>query len=126
MELNKRIKDNPLLYKTFLLALEIIRLYKILTEKRHEYTMSTQLLKAGTSIGANCNEAVAGQSKKDFIAKLGIARKEGNETDYWLNLLVFSGYLAEQETRKAFNLLNESMSLICSSIKTAKRNLERK
>lgn len=92
MELNKRIKSNPLLYKTFLLALAIIRLYKILTEERHEYAMSTQLIKAGTSIGANRNEAVAGQSKKDFIAKLGISRKEGNETEYWLNLLVFSGY----------------------------------
>ena len=124
MKLDDRIKDNPLLYKTFLLALEIIRLYKILTEEKHEFTMSTQLLKAGTSVGANSNEAVAGQSKKDFIAKLGIARKEGNETDYWLNLLVFSGYLTEDDTEKAFSLLNESMNLICSSIKTAKRNLE--
>ena len=68
MELDKHIKNNPLLYKTFLLALEIIRLYKYLTKEKHEYVMSKQLLKAGTSVGANSNEAVAGQSKKDFIA----------------------------------------------------------
>ena len=73
MKLDDRIQNNPLLYKTFLLALEIIRLYKYLTEVKHEYTMSKQLLKAGTSVGANSNEAVAGQSKKDFIAKLSIA-----------------------------------------------------
>ena len=73
-------------------------------------------------MGANSNEAVAGQSKKDFIAKLGIARKEGSETNYWLNLLVFSEYLTEKDTKLAFSLLNESMNLICSSIKTTKKN----
>ncbi len=123
MELDSKIKNNPLLYKTFLLALEIIRLYKYLTKEKHEFVMSKQLLKAGTSVGANSNEAVARQSKKDFIAKLGIARKEGSETNYWINLLVFSEYLTEEDARLAFSLLNESMNLICSSIKTTKRNL---
>jgi len=126
MELDKHIKNNPLLYKTFLLALEIIRLYKYLTEEKHEYVMSKQLLKAGTSIGANSNEAVAGQSKKDFIAKLGIARKEGSETKYWLTLLVFSEYLTDSNVKTAMSLLDESMSMICSSIITAKKNQEMK
>jgi len=86
LELDNHIKNNPLLYKSFLLALEIkiIKLYKFLTEEKHEYIMSKQLLKAGTSVGANSNEAVVGQSKRDFVAKLGIARKEGYETKYWL------------------------------------------
>ena len=72
MKLDDNIKNNPLLYKTFLLSLEIIKLYKILV-KKNEYVISKQLLKAGTSVGANSNEAVAGQSKKDFISKLSIA-----------------------------------------------------
>ena len=84
--------------------------------------MSKQLLKAGTSVGANSNEAVAGQSKKDFIAKLGISRKEGSETKYWLYLLVFSEYLTEYDTKLALSLLEESMNIICSSIKTTKKN----
>ena len=124
MELDDRIKNNPLLYKTFLLALEIIRLYKYLIEEKHEYVMSKQLLKAGTSVGANSNEAVSGQSKKDFISKLGIARKEGSETKYWLTLLVFSEYLTEAKVKTAMSLLDESMNMICSSIITAKKNHE--
>ncbi len=122
MELDSRIKNNPLLYKTFLLALEIIRLYKYLIKEKHEFVMSKQLLKAGTSVGANSNEAVAGQSKKDFIAKLGISRKESSETKYWLYLLVFSEYLTEDDTKLALSLLEESMNIICSSIKTTKKN----
>ena len=126
MELDKHIKNNPLLYKTFLLSLEIIKLYKYLTEVKHEYVMSKQLLKCGTSVGANSNEAVAGQSKKDFIAKLGIARKEGSETKYWLTLLVFSEYLTEANVKIAIGLLDESMNMICSSIITAKKKQEMK
>ena len=82
LELDDHIKNNPLLFKSFLLALEIIKLYQFLTQEKHEYIMSKQLLKAGTSVGANSSEAVVGQSKRDFIAKLGIARKEGYETKY--------------------------------------------
>ncbi len=124
MKLDKHIKENPLLYKTFLLSLEIVRLYKYLTKEKHEYVMSKQLLKAGTSVGANCNEAVAGQSKKDFISKLSIAMKEASETRYWLSLLVFSEYLTDREVEKSLGLLHESMSLIGSSLITAKKNLE--
>ena len=124
MELDKNIKNNQLLYKTFLLALEIVKLYKYLTKEKHEYVMSKQMLKAGTSVGANSNEAVAGQSKKDFIAKLSIAMKESSETRYWLYLLVFSDYLTEKEIKKALNLLRESMNLIGSSLITSKQNLE--
>ena len=125
MELDKHIKNNPLLYKTFLLALEIIRLYKYLTKEKNEYVMSKQLLKAGTSVGANCNEAVAGQSKRDFIAKLSISMKESSETRYWLYLLVFSEYLTNKDVEKSLSLLHESMSLIGKSLITAKKNLEK-
>ena len=125
LELDDHIKNNPLLYKSFLLALEIIKLYKYLTEEKHEYIMSKQLLKAGTSVGANSNEAVVGQSKRDFVAKLGIARKEGYETKYWLDLLRFSEYLTYNQTKRAYDLLEECMKLICSSINTSKQNINK-
>ena len=124
IEIDDHIKKNPLLLKSFLLALEIVRIYKHLTEAKHEYVMSKQLLKAGTSVGANSNEAVVGQSKRDFIAKLGIARKEGYETKYWLDILRFSEYLTCNQTDKAYALLDECMKLICSSIKTSKNSIE--
>lgn len=124
LELDDHIRNNPLLYKSFLLALEIIKLYKYLTHEKHEYVMSKQLLKAGTSVGANSNEAVVGQSKKDFVAKLGIARKEGYETKYWLDILCFSEYLTFDQTKKAYELLEECMKLICSSINTSKKSME--
>jgi len=125
MELSHHISRNPLLNKTFHLSLKIVELYKYLINKK-EFIMSKQLLKSGTSIGANSCEAVSAQTKKDFIAKLAIARKEGSETEYWLNLLVFSGFLEETNIKSALQLLHESMSIICSSIKTAKRKLEEK
>ena len=125
LELDDHIKNNPLLYKSFLLALEIIKIYKVLTNEKHEYIMSKQLLKSGTSVGANSNEAVVGQSKKDFIAKLSIARKEGYETKYWLDLLKFSDYLSSPQTQKAYNLLDECMRLICSSINTSKKSMKK-
>jgi len=126
LELDDHIKNNPLLYKSFLLALEIIKLYQFLTQEKHEYIMSKQLLKAGTSVGANSSEAVVGQSKRDFIAKLGIARKEGYETKYWFDLLRFSDYLSYSQTQKAYSLLDECMKLICSSINTSKKNINKK
>ena len=120
IELDNHIKNNPLLYKSFLLALEIIKLYKFLTTEKREFILSKQLLKSGTSIGANSNEAVVGQSKRDFSAKLGIARKEGYETKYWLNLLIFSEYLSLNQTERAYSLLDECMKIVCSSINTSK------
>ena len=125
LELDDHIRNNPLLYKSFLLALEIIKLYQYLTKEKHEYVMSKQLLKAGTSVGANSNEAVVGQSKKDFVSKLGIARKEGYETKYWLDILRFSGYLTYNQTKRAYELLEECMKLICSSINTSKKSMEK-
>src|SRR6056297_2048825 len=120
LKIDKHIRDNPLLYKSFMLSLEIVKIYKHLSQMKNEYTMSRQLLKSGTSIGANSNEAVVGQSKRDFRAKLGIARKEGYETKYWLDLLRFSDYLTYDQTKKAYSLLDECMKIICSSINTSK------
>jgi four helix bundle protein len=79
-------KDNIVLNKSFDFALEIIELYKILKSK-NEFVISKQLLRSGTSIGANVEEATAAQSKKDFATKMSIASKEARETRYWLRLL---------------------------------------
>jgi four helix bundle protein len=96
-------KDNIIIQKSYAFALQIIQLYKLLIEKK-EFVLSKQILRSGTSIGANIHEAVASESKKDFIHKLGIAVKEARETSYWLNLLKDSEYITSDE----FNKLNNS------------------
>lgn len=79
--------DNVVVTKSKLFALKTIRLYQYLSERKREYVMSKQLLKSGTSIGANVKKAIRGQSKADFYAKMNIALKECSETEYWLELL---------------------------------------
>jgi four helix bundle protein len=95
--------------RTFEFALLIIELYKYLIGK-NEYIISKQILRSGTSIGANIHEAQAAQSKKDFISKMTISSKEARETDYWLRLLDKSGYLAGFD-KKEF-LFSENLAII--------------
>ena len=85
-------KDNIVQKKSYVFALRIINLYKFLKSERNEYDLSRQILKSGTSIGANIEEAIGAQSKKDFISKLSIAYKEARETHYWIRLLRDSIY----------------------------------
>ncbi|MDX1903732.1 MAG: four helix bundle protein [Thermonemataceae bacterium] len=80
-------EDNIILQKTFAFAVRIVKLYKLLCEDKREFILSKQLLRSGTSIGANTEEAVGGLSKADFIARLGIAYKEARESVYWIKLL---------------------------------------
>ena len=86
------LKENIIVSKSYAFALEIVKLYKTLAEQK-EFVLSKQLLRSGTSIGANIHEGIASESKKDFIHKLGIALKEARETSYWLNLLKDSKYI---------------------------------
>ena len=81
------MKNNIIKDKSYNFALEIIKLYQELTQEKKEYVLSKQLLRSGTSIGANVEEALAGQSRKDFASKMTIASKEARETNYWLRLL---------------------------------------
>jgi four helix bundle protein len=85
---------NVIKEKSFLFAIEIVALYKTLTDQK-EFVLSKQLLRSGTSIGANVREAEHAQSKADFIHKLSISLKEANETEYWLDLLYETKYLSE-------------------------------
>lgn len=89
------MSDNMIVTLSFDFAVKIVELFKQLYSEKREFVLSKQLLRAGTSIGANVAEAQRGQSKVDFISKMNIALKEANETDYWLRLLNRTGYISE-------------------------------
>lgn len=112
-------KDNIIVKKSYSFALDIISVYKILVEKK-EYVLSKQLLRSGTSIGANIHEAVASESKKDFIHKLGIAVKESRETSYWLNLLNDSNYISNEQFTLLITKCEEITRILNSIILTTK------
>ena len=114
-------KENVIVDKSFGFALKVIDLYKHLVYEKKEYVMSKQLLRSGTSIGANLREANLSISKKEFIAKTQIALKEASETEYWLILLRDSGYLTAQEC--PMQEINEVIRILTSILKTSKENL---
>ena len=105
--------------KTYSFALRIIKAHKYLTDK-NEYILSKQLLRSGTSIGANCREATFAQSKQDFVNKLSIALKEADETDYWLELLLTTGYLNDKEHKSLQDECTEIIKMLTSIIKSSK------
>jgi len=106
--------------KSYHFALTIIKLYKNLSSEKREFILSKQVLRSGTSIGANINEALAGESKRDFIHKMSISLKEARETAYWLNLLSDSGYIEKEEFTALINNCNELMKILSSIILTTK------
>lgn len=113
-------KDNVLIDKSVSFAARIIKLNQYLTTTKKESVISKQIVRSGTSIGANINEANYGHSRADFIAKLHIALKETAETEYWLKLLQMSGYI---ESALSVSLLSDCLELkrmLISSITTAK------
>jgi four helix bundle protein len=112
-------KDNIIIQKSYTFALQIIQLYKSLIEKK-EFVLSKQILRSGTSIGANIHEAVASESKKDFIHKLGMSVKEARETSYWLNLLKDSEYISNEEFDKLNNSCEEIIRILNSIILTTR------
>ena len=109
--------------KTKLFALRTIKLARFLMEERKEYILSKQVLRSGTSIGANARERKNAQSKLDFINKLSVALKEADETQYWLELLVGSEYIDEKMYKSLECDLKEIIALITASINTARANL---
>ncbi|MDR2525069.1 MAG: four helix bundle protein [Oscillospiraceae bacterium] len=90
-------QDNLIVNKSKAFALRIIQLYKYFCEEKREYVLSKQLLRSGTSVGANVKEAIRGQSKADFIFKMNISLKEASESEYWLELLHESGYMDQKQ-----------------------------
>jgi four helix bundle protein len=104
--------DNIVQQKNFAFAIRIVNAYKYLKSEKLEFVLSKQMLRSGTSIGANIEEAIGGQSTADFLSKLSIAYKEARETCYWLNLLKATEYLADE---MANSLLNDATE-ICKII----------
>ena len=111
------MKENVVKDKSFDFAVRIVNLYKHLSQEKKELVLSKQLLRSGTSVGANVEEAVGGVSKADFKAKLGIAYKEARETNYWLRLLHATDYLNEKEFESIFGDSDELCKLLFTIIK---------
>ena len=109
--------------KTFSFAVKTVDMYKNLKDSKREYVMSKQILKSGTSIGANVREALNAESINDFIHKLSIAQKECDETLYWLELLYKSEYINESEFIEYKNECDEILKVIKSIILSTKNKL---
>ena len=114
------MRDNILIDKSTIFASRIIKLHRYLIKNKKETIISKQIVRSGTSIGANINEANYGQSKADFIAKLHIALKETAETEYWLRLLVMSEYITADMGKSLLEDCLEIKRILIASINTAK------
>ena len=115
------MKENLLIDKSLAFASRIIKLYQYLTTAKQELVISKQIVRSGTSIGANINEANYGQSKADFISKMHIALKETSETEYWLRLLTMSEYLTNDMGDSLLTDCLELKRMLIASINTAKK-----
>ena len=117
------MKENLILDKSMDFSVRIVRLYKFLCDEKKEFFMSKQLLRSGTSIGANAHEAHNGQSKKDFLAKMYISFKEASETEYWLKLLIRTEYLSNEQGNSVLNDCVELKKILTAIIKTTKTSV---
>jgi four helix bundle protein len=115
-------KYNPLLDKSLAFAARIVKLYQYLVKEKNESIISKQIIRSGTSIGANANEAAYGVSPADFIAKMQIALKETAETEYWLRLLILTDYVEKSHGESMLNDCLEIKKILTASLKTAKEN----
>lgn len=115
-------KESILKEKSFMFALQIVKLYKFICDEKREFVLSKQLLRSGTSVGANIREAQNAQSKADFIHKLSISQKECDETIYWLELLHQSDYINENEFISVNKEAKELLKMFRSAIITTKKN----
>ena len=112
--------ENAVKEKSFRFAVRIVKLCKFLQEEKREYIMSKQLLRSGTSIGANITEAQQAQSRPDFISKLNISLKEAVETDYWIRLLYETEYLTKEQFTSIIGDCDELEKLLVSIVKATK------
>ena len=111
--------DNIIVEKSRLFAIEIVNLYKFLCEEKREFIMSRQLLRCGTSIGANVKEGIRGQSKADFSAKMSIALKEASETEYWLEILHETYFISDKQYEDINTNCSELLRILMSIIKSS-------
>lgn len=112
--------NNIIVDKSKAFAIRIIRLYKYLCTEKKEFVLSKQLLRSGTSIGANVKEAIRGQSKDDFAHKMNISLKEASETEYWLELLFETDYITEEQFNSIIADCTELIRILTSIIKSSR------
>lgn len=113
---------NKIIDISFKFGVRIVKLFQFLVDNKVNYAIPNQILRSGTSIGANVNESVFAQSKKDFINKMYIALKEANETKYWLRLLYESGYINDKQFESMTDDLKNIIGTLVNIIKTSKNN----
>ena len=116
------MSSNIILDKSFSFAVEIVNLYNNLVDNKKEYVLSKQLLRSGTSIGANVREGINGVSRADFLSKLGIALKEAKETEYWIQLMIATNILLSEEADSILKESNEICRILRSIVETCKSN----
>lgn len=116
-------RENPLKDKSYAFALKVVKTGKFLIKENHEYILSKQFIRSGTSVGSNIEEANQAESKEDFIHKLSISNKEAHETHFWTRLLRDSDELTEQQASGLLSDCEELLKMLTASIKTTKRRL---
>ena len=109
--------STPIVVRSKELALEIIKLCRKLRDEKREYSLADQMLRSGTSVGANVKEAIRGISDKDMYNKFAISLKEASETEYWLEFVSESGFLTKEEIDKAYKLCQECLKLLITILK---------
>ena len=117
------MKESFVKDKSMNFAIRIVNCYKFLTEEKHEYTLSKQMLRCGTSIGANVKEALRGQSRPDFISKMNISLKEASECEYWIELLEKTEYLPNNIATSLLGDCQELIKMLTSIVKTSKEQI---
>lgn len=122
---NEKTKGNVIAEKSFSFAVRIVRLYQFMCEEKREYVLSKQLLRSGTSIGANVSEAAQAQSKKDFLCKMNIALKEASEAEYWIRLLYHTDYLNGKQSASIMMDCVEIKKLLHAIVKTTSAQQEK-
>ncbi len=118
------MKQNIVADKSIAFAIRMIKAYQFLCKEQHEYIISKQMVRSGTSIGANVCEAEHAESKADFVHKMSIALKEANETNYWLLLLNKSEYINSNEYDSIHKECDELIRLLATIVKTTKKSIQ--
>ena len=114
--------ESPILEKSLKFAARIVKLYQFLLREKKEYILSKQILRSGTSIGANAHEAAYGSSSADFAAKMQISLKETAETEYWLKLLIITEYIEKAHGESMLNDCIEIKKMLTATLNTVKEN----
>ena len=115
--------DNQIVLDSKAFAIRIIKLYKYLSEEKKEFVISKQILRSGTSIGANISESIFAQSRMDFVSKMSIALKEASETKYWLDLLMETDYITKMQYESIADDISKIIGTLVNIVKSTKNNV---